>query len=302
MILLLASLANAQVALRVAVDTRAHQPAGTLSLEVDRDGVAHTVLTDDGQAPGDQASDGVFVGETEFPGGGQVRFRVTAAGQEIGRFTVEPPESGALYVPLKATPQGVVVDHAAGPQPGWPDYAIPPILEQSGTETDRAGVLLTLTLQDTAGRLSDPTLTLDGAPLVVESEGSDLYTVVSEVPRTPFAQLLVQDGGETIADVTLFLPAAANATIALESVAGEEGVRLVDGPETGGATLTLGDTHVGGTAAPGTDRLPHVLWVAIALFAVAFGYTRRVVASRWTTDVQPILGRLNRWLDQQEDA
>lgn len=300
--LLLASLAHAQVALRVAVDTRDHVPPGVLTLEVDRDDAARAVLTDDGQAAGDQAGDGVLVGETQFAGGGELRFRVTAQGEEIGRFSVEPPEAGALYVPLKATATGLVVDRAAGPQPGWPDYAIPPIQSLGGADPEQSQILLTLTLDDTAGRLRDPELLLDGVRLPVQTDGPGRYAVLSEVPRAPFAQLQVMEDGQGVADLTLFLPAAANATVALITVDGDEGVRLVDGPETGGATLAQGDTHVGGTAAPGRDRLPHVLWVAIALFAVAFGYTRRVVATRWTTDVEPVLGRLNRWLDQQEDA
>jgi hypothetical protein len=47
----------------------------------------------------------------------------------------------------------------------------------------------------------------------------------------------------------------------------------------------------------GGDRFVHVLWVAIALFAMGFAYVRAVVATRWDDEVRPLLGRLERHLD-----
>ena len=55
----------------------------------------------------------------------------------------------------------------------------------------------------------------------------------------------------------------------------------------------------GGTAVS-SDRLAHVLWVILTLFAIAFAYVRTVVSQHWSTEVQPVLGQMREFLANQK--
>ena len=59
-----------------------------------------------------------------------------------------------------------------------------------------------------------------------------------------------------------------------------------------------------GVAATGpisADKLAHVLWVGIALFGIAFSYTRRVVFEKWTEEVRPLLVKIEQFVEKEND-
>ena len=56
----------------------------------------------------------------------------------------------------------------------------------------------------------------------------------------------------------------------------------------------------GGTAVT-NDRLAHVLWIVLTLFAIAFAYVRTVVSQHWSSEVKPLLTRLRDFLDAHQE-
>ena len=126
---------------------------------------------------------------------------------------------------------------------------------------------------------------------------------VVEVARSQYLSLEVEDRGQEVGKLSVFLPSSSAAEVRAQTVEGAEGLRLVTEPT---GTGTTDDPSAGTSAAAASGgaggQLAHVLWVGIALFAMAFAYVRNVVANTWSAEVQPLLGRMEGYLDERSTS
>ena len=101
--------------------------------------------------------------------------------------------------------------------------------------------------------------------------------------------------------LTVFLPSTSEAVVWLRST--ENGIKLVTEPTQGSTSSTTTTVEVSGGTTVTNDRLAHVLWIVLTLFAIAFAYVRTVVSQHWSSEVKPLLNRLHNFLEaQQEDT
>ena len=71
-------------------------------------------------------------------------------------------------------------------------------------------------------------------------------------------------------------------------------------PTQGSTSSTTTTVEVSGGTAVTNDRLAHVLWIVLTLFAIAFAYVRTVVSQHWSSEVKPLLTRMHEFLDAQQ--
>lgn len=163
-------------------------------------------------------------------------------------------------------------------------------------------------------RLVEPNLHIeqegfDSTPFKDDGEGSDaedndhLLTAEVTISREEFVQLRIEDKKNTEGQLTVFLPSTSEAIVWLRTT--DSGIKMVTEPlpSQGSSQSTTPSSTVGGSSGTitGTDRLAHVLWVAIALFSIAFAYVRRLVSEHWTEEIQPTLKKMNQFLDEKQE-
>lgn len=145
-----------------------------------------------------------------------------------------------------------------------------------------------------------PVPLVDDGSIPEDTPNDEIWVAVQLVRRTQKLELRVEDGGTTLGPLAAFLPSSDTAGLRVRTTEESPGLSL-----TSEASATSGGAASGSVAAAaggGEDdaRIARVLWVAIVLFAVAFGYTRNVLFRRYTDEVKPVLGRLDAWLSSQE--
>ena len=127
-----------------------------------------------------------------------------------------------------------------------------------------------------------------------------VYTASFLVGRAEYLQIAVEDRGKPFGEMTVFLPSSSEAKIRLRTVDAKNGLKLlteaqalseVDSPDVGEST------QQGGTS---EKRLVHILWVSIVLFSLFFAYIRSVIYRTWKEDIQPLLNRLEKMLEEKE--
>ena len=124
-----------------------------------------------------------------------------------------------------------------------------------------------------------------------DTEGEDHLWIASTVlERDEFVQLKVIDEEQEQGQLTVFLPSTSEAVVWLRST--ENGIKLVTEPTQGSTSSTSTTVEVSGGTAVTNDRLAHVLWIVLTLFAIAFAYVRTVVSQHWSSEVKPLLTRL----------
>ena len=92
-----------------------------------------------------------------------------------------------------------------------------------------------------------------------------------------FVQLKVIDEEQEQGQLTVFLPSTSEAVVWLRST--ETGIKLVTEPTQSSTSSTTTTVEGNGGTAVSSDRLAHVLWVVLTLFAIAFAYVRTVIAA-----------------------
>jgi hypothetical protein len=139
----------------------------------------------------------------------------------------------------------------------------------------------------------------DGVP--PDNAASDgIFAGTLQVALAERVTVYVEDGTGVVGELSVFLPSAREAVVRVRTLADPPGLALAqEASAVGGSSGAV--TSAAATDA-GRDRLAHVLWVAICLFAIAFAYVRNVVAQRWSAEVQPLLVRIGRFLDAQEQG
>lgn len=295
------------VTVRVAIDDRGPRMLAAPVLEVDQPGVAPAAFSDDGSVDGDVVQDGIQMVSVELEQREDLTFRVRDGGAVLGSFDVLLPSSGGADFALKTTAGDppLVLDLAAPPMPGGSGG---PGLEVG--EGERAAddqIALRVFVDDRAVvRLQEPRIVVDqtgATPSDLLDDGSlegdtardRVFVGELTVARAQYVTLYVRDRGVDVGQAKVFLPSTAQAEVNLVTLDGAAGIELKSEPTATGST----DGPATGTAAMsgGGDRFVHVLWVAIALFAMGFAYVRTVVATRWEDEVRPLLARLKRHLD-----
>jgi hypothetical protein len=151
------------------------------------------------------------------------------------------------------------------------------------------------------GRLVKPTLFLDqdGAqPVPITDDGAieedtagdGIYAAILLAKREEYLTIKLEDGGEAVGSLTVFLPSTREAVIRLRTADGTPGIELSAEPlPLAGTDSPQGE---GGGPLGGGGRLAHVVWVAIVLFAIAFGYLRLVLWRIWREELEPLLRQL----------
>jgi hypothetical protein len=190
------------------------------------------------------------------------------------------------------------------------DVAAPKMQGELAT-ADR--ITVRLVVDDRAlSRLTEPRLVTDQRdvqPVPLRDDGreagdvagDELWLGTVEVARSQYLTLEVQDAGTSVGSLSVFLPSSSEAEIRVQTVEGSEGLRLVTEP-TGTSTTddpSTGTASASSASSSDTGRLAHVLWVGIALFAMGFAYLRAVMARQYAEEVQPVLRRMERFLDAQ---
>lgn len=132
--------------------------------------------------------------------------------------------------------------------------------------------------------------------------GDRVYAARLDVALAERVGLHVDDTRGAVGELSVFLPSAREAEVRLRTLGDPPGLALAQEATAIGGSATGGGAVTPGGAGDGRDRLAHVLWVMIALFAIGFTYVRAVVSRRWEGEVEPVLRRLERYLDAQESG
>ena len=266
-------------------------------------------LLDDGTLERDTAGDKVYFARVELIPSETLTLSVLDRNDPIGLVKVAVPSAAAALVTLYFSQYGLSAEEkrdADGDSQLILQAAPKGVDISSSSGDDR--ISLSIVLNDkTMNSLAVPVLQLnqDGfEPVEFRDDGMDgdseqndrIFVAKAIIEREEFVQMMLVDGEETVGQLTIFLPSTSEAVVRIRT--SENGIKMTTEPQSsqgasGGSTTTS-------TVAVSSDALAHVLWVAIALFALAFGYVRQVVQRYWTTEIFPRLKRLDAFLDAQE--
>lgn len=294
---------DGRVRLRVALNDKAEGRLAAPVLAVtSEDGLAPVPFRDDGAQVGDDKNDQVYVASVDVLRAESVGIAIRDGDAELGTF--------AVLLPSGVTNKDVALKTRGGAPAVVLDVAAPKIQGELAT-ADR--ITVRLVVDDRAlTRLTDPTMVTDQRdvqPVPLRDDGrvegdvagDNLWLGTAEVARSQYLTLEVRDAGGSVGSLSVFLPSSSEAEIRVQTVEGAEGLRLVTEP-TGTSTTddpTTGTAASSGAGGAAGGRLAHVLWVGIALFAMGFSYLRSVVARQYADEVQPVLRRMERFLDAQ---
>ncbi len=302
------------IALRIAIDDREVGRLVRPVVRMDLPGnVFEVQFTDDGSVDGDVARDHIFLARVDAPRRETLSFAIHDGDTQLKAFKVALPAGDAADFAYKtvAGPEVLVRDLKAPP---IPDSNRRPLEEEADAG---AGDRMTLHVKvdDMAlRRLQQPTvgLAVDGAAafdllddgsITDDTPQDGAYRADIEVGRAQYVELVVKDRGTSLGKVKVFLPSTGEADVDLRTLDGDEGIELKREPTAADANdgaSGAGPEGATGASSAAAARFVHVLWLAIALFAMGFAYVRSVVATRWESEVRPLLRRMERFLDQAE--
>ena len=272
-----------------------------------------TMLTDDGSVEGDVAGDGMFMGMISLPSRENLGFQVSDSGRVLGNLEALLPSAQGVLIALRYNEFGLSgVSYDENGETGTMVVQATPKGEQIASTSESDKIALTVHLDDRLlQRLKIPALSFvaqkgagtnfrdDGTN--GDTEGEDHLWIASTVlERDEFVQLKVIDEEQEQGQLTVFLPSTSEAVVWLRST--ENGIKLVTEPTQGNTSSTTTTVEVSGGTAVTNDRLAHVLWVVLTLFAIAFAYVRTVVSQHWSSEVKPLLNRLHNFLEAQQEG
>lgn len=286
-----------EVELRLAVDDRAARRLSAPSVQV---GAAEPLpLADDGATSGDIAGDRIFFLARSVPRTDPLRLVLRDGDAIVGEVQAVLPLAGPADLSLKTESgaPGVRIDTAA-----------PPIgVAGEGDRPDR--LALRVEVDDRAlRRLRSPALRTsqtgaEGSPLrddgslPGDTPGDGVFVASLDVARVQSLGLEVAEGGAAVGRVQVFLPNTGEAEVKLQTVDTAEGLALLSEAVATGAVQGASATPAEGGGG-GIAGLGHLLWVAIAGFALVFTQMRTLLQHRWDQEIAPRLARLDRVLDR----
>jgi hypothetical protein len=268
------------------------------------------MLTDDGTATGDTAGDGVYVGVVSLPSRESLGFQVSDSGRVLGNLQASLPSAQGVLIALRYNQFGLSgVGGDDESETGSMVVQATPKGERIASTSESDKIALTVHLDDRLlQRLKIPALSFvaqESAGVNFRDDGSNgdeetddhVWMASTVLEREEFVQLKVIDEEQEQGQLTVFLPSTSEAVVWLRST--ETGIKLVTEPTQSGSSNTTTSTESSGGTALSSDRLAHVLWVVLTLFAIAFAYVRTVVSRHWSDEVQPVLRQMRRFLDDQ---
>ena len=271
-----------------------------------------TMLIDNGTVEGDTAGDRVYTGMITLPSRESLGFQVSDSGRVLGNLQASLPSAQGVLIALRYNQFGLSgVGGDEDSETGTMVVQATPKGERIASTSESDKIALTVHLDDRLlQRLQIPSVTFvaqESAGVNFRDDGSNgdeeaddhVWMASTVLEREEFVQLKVIDDEQEQGQLTVFLPSTSEAVVWLRST--ETGIKLVTEPtqsSTSGTTATIEGS--GGTAVT-SDRLAHVLWVVLTLFAIAFAYVRTVVSQHWSSEVQPVLKQMRTFLDAQHE-
>ena len=268
------------------------------------------MLVDDGSIAGDLPKDGVYTGLVTLPSKESLGFQVSDDGSVLGNLEASLPSAQGVLVQLKYSQYGLAgVNSEVEGQTGSMVVQATPKGESVASNSGSDKIALIIHLDDRLlQRLQTPTVTFVSQKSAAvnfrddgingDSESKDAVWMASTVlERDEFVQLKVIDGDQEQGQLTVFLPSTSEAEVWLRST--ESGIKLVTEPTQSGTTTSSSTIEKSGGTNVTSDRLAHVLWVMITLFAIGFAYVRKVIQERWSTDIHPAISKINQYMENQ---
>lgn len=271
-----------------------------------------TMLTDDGTVEGDIASDGVYMGMISLPSRENLGFQVSDNGRVLGNLEALLPSAQGVLIALRYNEFGLSgVSYDENGETGTMVVQATPKGEQIASTSESDKIALTVHLDDRLlQRLKIPAVsfvTQESAGINFRDDGTNgdteaddhLWMASTVIERDEFVQLKVIDEEQEQGQLTVFLPSTSEAVVWLRST--ENGIKLVTEPTQGSSSTTTTTVEVSGGTAVTNDRLAHVLWIVLTLFAIAFAYVRTVVSQHWSSEVKPVLTQMRAFLANQQE-
>lgn len=272
-----------------------------------------TMLTDDGMVEGDSAGDGVYTGLIKLPARESLGFQVSDSGRVLGNLQASLPSAQGVLIALRYNQFGLSgVGGDEDSETGTMVVQATPKGERIASTSESDKIALIVHLDDRLlQRLKIPAVTFvaqESAGVNFRDDGSNgdeeaedhVWMASTVLEREEFVQLKVIDDEQEQGQLTVFLPSTSEAVVWLRST--ETGIKLVTEPTQSSTSSTTSTIEGSGGTAVTSDRLAHVLWVVLTLFAVAFAYVRTVVSQHWSSEVQPVLKQLRSFLDAQNQG
>ena len=286
-----------EVELRLAVDDRAARRLQAPRVQV---GAGEALpLVDDGTSAGDIAGDRIYFMGRSVPRTDPLRLALYDGDALVGEVQAVLPLSGPADLSLKteAGPPGVRVDTAAPPIGVAGEGDRPDRLALRVEVDDRALHRLRSPALRTSQTGAEGTPLRDDGALPGDTPGDGVFVAGLDVARVQSLALEVVEGGAAVGRVQVFLPNTGEAEVKLQTVDTAEGLALLSEAVATGAVQSAAATGSGGEGG-GIAGLGHLLWVAIAGFALVFAQMRTLLQHRWDQEVAPRLARLDRVLDR----
>lgn len=279
-----------------------------------KDSEQSTLLSDDGSLEGDKARDQIWFGAIELSPSEFAEGRFMDGSQLLGRVKIALPSASASKVTLRYNSFGLTVKmNAQDALESTTEDSLVVRATTKGEETSSSDdhIALTVYLDDRLlQKMKEPTLSVnqDGVESVVfqdngtagdEEAGDGLLLAKVLISRSEYAQIMISDQDKEQGKLRVFLPSTSESIVWLRTA--ENGVKLLSEPTPESSNSSPQETSSSGTTQLSTDRLAHVLWVGIALFAIGFAYFRSVVFERWTGEVQPALLKLEQLVNKEKE-
>ena len=236
-----------------------------------------------------------------------VYFTVISDGKPYGEVFLLLPQSPKSRINLETSRVGLLLTEDKSTSSEQLVFEAQPTGDES-TGSDQIEVKM-LVDDRILQKLNDPTVRVGQAdvppaPLRDNGEGADetagdgIFASQFTVFRDEYLQVSLEDGGKPIGQMTVFLPSSNKAVIQLRTTSDSAGLKLLTEPQALDTVDSPGNEDEQSQVS--TDKLAHILWVGIALFAIGFTYVRNVVYRKWNSEVDPLLSRLDSFLAQQE--
>ena len=262
-------------------------------------------LKDDGVLKGDVADDGIWMGELQLPSTDAFVANLADGTEVLRELKIALPSTPQALLNLTYNQYGV---SAVGQSQSQSTEMVVQATPKGDSSTDSDRIALGVFLDDRLlKRLSKPILKVDQENFKTvqfrddgqndDEEAEDHVWLVSTViGREEFVEMQVLDDAIDQGKLTVFLPSTSEAVVWLRTT--ENGVKLVTEPtqSTTGGTTATGNSQENTVS---SDKLAHVLWVMIGLFGLLFVYIRTVIEHYWHGEVQPILHKMDRFVEQQ---
>lgn len=277
-----------------------------------------TRLFDDGALDGDEKGDQIWCLEKEFSPTEFLEGAFYDGAKLLGRVKIALPSAQVSKASLVYNQFGLMIKNAklrtadAVVEDSLVVQAAP---KGEAVSSSNDQIALTVYLDD---RLLQK---LKAPILAVEQEGVELVSFLDEgtggdetagdhlliakllIARSEYAQIMISDQDEEQGTLRVFLPSTSEAVVWLRT--SENGVKLISEPTPTKATVSPAGEGTGtgtSTTQVSADKLAHVLWVGIALFAIGFAYVRRSIHDRWEQEVKPILVKMEQFIDMESQT